>query len=410
MAMQVGVQDYRPTMDPQDFLRCLGLQVSDQRLVALRSTRGGRSVLHYVADYLFRTSCFQRELRQQWADFGVELLKNGADAFSLAVSNLFWLFEGLRTPFMECAGIDSDWSSIRVADSTLENIRLWTGMVRRAGINLHQYGATEARVWGSLREKQPISQDSRYPVVTQLVYGSMPADWNLVIQDCPINCLVFELQYPPGSFPRDHHLPTKICWEPEDREKQEGPWKLIRILSIYSPEATLEDAISIEQQKREVGYEPFVEIADDTQDDAGVTALMISRASRPRSSASRSHSQPSPLSRRKHANTYQRLSPALPFYHLCHRDHRWHYKWDCDRSQAIRNGSFTAQKSLRWKHGSFLAEISACQDGREPWGSGVEHHTGSGDCPWNCATVKLDKLQVPPDLKPYHPMVAPIVF
>lgn len=409
-----------PLMDPRGFLYCLGLQASDPRLTTLRTTVGNRSVLHYVA------SCFAPwsydlppEFRYRWADFGVELLRNGADAYSLDLEDGHGLSQNqARTPFMVCAGFSrSLWYSDLQActlSRILLSIRLWADMVRRAGIDLCQYGTTEAAIWKSLQGKE-IYWDRKYSIVTRhLQYGPTPAEWSLLIQCYPTEIEIFELQDAPGSFPRDHRLPEKICWRPSDEEAEEGAWKQTGGLLILSPTTRMENLISKQRQEEDESV-PLVLISSPTQDDAGVVVLLLRRSSRPRSSVPRSRSQPPPLFRRK--RSYASLS-WLPDYHLCPNDYRWHVQWDrdgyrsstCPCIQTTTDEPFTAQSTRYWKSGSFLASISQCQDGQHPRVLLRRGHTGRADCPWKCATVNLDKLHVPAELKPYHPMVEPIIF
>lgn len=426
MAMQV---DASPSIDPPGFLNCLGLQASDPRLTTLRTTFGNRSMLHYVASRLGPYNYVPRELDHQWVDFGVQLLKSGANAFSLGLQ-CDRLFDPnqRQTPFMACTGISlfSLWSTPQEGlwRKTLNSIRTWADMVHRAGIDLCQYGATEAELWKTLQATEPTCKPRslEHSVVTEFVYGPTPAEWSLVIQYPPKEIGMFELQCVPGSFPPEQSLPTKVCWRPSAREEKEGPWKKTKCILISSPNINMENAISTREQEQQ--EEPFVEVAGDTQDDGGVIALLLLRSSRPRGSALRSHSQPSSLFRRKRAHGPNRSSPRfycwLPAYHLCPTDYHWHVQWGHDDFQppdsfcfqAATDEPFTAQKTTDWKERGFLALISSCQDGEYTFHRMGPYfgHTGLADCPWKCASVNLDKMHVPANLKPYHPKVEPVIF
>lgn len=434
------------------FLKCVGLQQSDRRLPSLRSS-SGKSVMHYIARGLSSIAWVRDadDRVQEWLDFGVSVLKNGADPLSITDrKNDEWtLYElGFRTvsskgpeiwqttPFLYCAAI-TYWSITGATKSTLamilDRIRLWAKMIQQAGLNLNDYGASERSVWESLgirdHTKFECETESRcqYTKVEQLVYGSTPAEWSLKLHHVRL-VPVYEIHPPPGAFIMEQRLPTTIIWSPTEDERNEGPWKITERKTIITQSWDLRDIVS---QSRE----PFTELVDSVQDDSGVVMLMQYRASRKRSYASRSYSQP-PYTRHREVAYYSRQKSLgriwLAAYHLCPFDSQW--RFDCIREEDeksfnqaglcdgaetqtynVRNcvkgnskGRLSVQESRSWQHGSFFSSIADCQDGADVH---IIHyqdpksmrHTGTRDCPQRCSKLRLDKAQVPEPLRCFHP-------
>ena len=152
--------------------------------------------------------------------------------------------------------------------------------------------------------------------------------------------------------------------------------------------------------------------------------LMHHRASRPRGSASRSHSQPRLMRHRGIAYDEQResgLHSWLGTYHLCRVDPVWRLglkKWtrhghSCNPrncAEGKSNERHSVQESSSWQHKSYLRHIAQCQDGSRssPSTRGRRlainmNHTGTRSCPQGCSKVHLDRIQVPEALRPFHP-------
>lgn len=414
---------------PSLFLQILGLDASDHRLATLQHTHRGMTTLHLIAR-CFRVFASCGRIIRDWFNLGIEILQNGADASSASVGG--WcdtpLLNGLH-PIERGA-----FPYTRSLKEILAMLRLWADMIYQAGIDLCQYGAREVEVWKSLpRASLKLSMDSLsrsgWVVVERLVYGPTPADWTLKVRplEFPFYFRVLELRDPPGSFPRDSRVPTKIFWVPNTEEQDEGNWEEVTKCKIPCTTSTqpveLQRAIADCQQEPEEPF--FIKTLDDTQDDAGAIALMqlrADRASRSRgTSASRSHSQPPYLFVRdptKHIYfTRQRISRAwLPLLPLCPSDFRWNFETtytvydiysgfrklrDCTRIMA--NRPALAQQSREWQGASFLAWIAACQNDRPSTMLRENGHTGLPGCPQNCRKVHLEKLHVPEELKHYHP-------
>lgn len=431
---------YFPIMDASEALRILGLDASDRRLAILRSTDSGKSMLYHIAECLtYSRKSDGIKHRQSWISLGAEILRNNTDALSVeldeyldkGVSIFAWL---TMTPLLVCVGA-WHWKIYYTKEDleeALEKVQLWAGMVHQAGIDLCQYGAREAKVWKSLKRYK--EKGNGVPVlemvtVNQLLFGPTPADWSLVVQARPLRFEILELQDPPGSFPRDQRIPTKVFWGLHDEEEDEGIWRKVAVVTKPSKPMELESAITgiLEEEK------PFfIEMVDDTQDDAGAISLLQLRADRAsrswgrRTLGPRSNSQPASLHRRnfrkhqfytRHKSRTSRL--WLAHYHRClfgskwRLDHnepvRWCHDEDfvkCVWSKTCRL-ALLVQESFWWKQESFLGLIKRCQkyDGLPSdleW-LRARGHNGRPDCPQKCRMVDLEMMHVPEQLKPYHP-------
>ena len=446
LAVRVG--DQGAYIEPSGFLKCIGLRQSDQRLASLRSS-SGTSVLHYIARRLWDIAYrwFLKDELQGWLDLGLNVLKNGADPSCIARRKCLWGIHGVydidphssyrreeewqSTPLMDALdiqywGIPRDSTYFRAM--TLETIQIWAGMLQQAGLGLRDYGDKESQVWKSLgiedfskidQANCPLNYRAR---VGQLIYGPTPADWSLMIR-WPISIRIFKLHPPPGAFPEKHNLPTTIIWYPTEEERNEGPWEIAEERRIQPKHSDLRDAV-VESE------EPFEKLVDSVQDDLGVIMLMHHRASRPRGSASRSHSQPRNMNHKEVAYGAMRKSRRryawLGTYHLCPFDSQWrlgfiardvketyrrgYYGDPRSCAEGISNERHSVQESWSWQRYSYLGHIATCQDsfGEEyDWGwCGLPRsmrHTATRSCPQGCSKVHLDRIQVPEALRHFHP-------
>lgn len=367
-------------------------------------------------------------------------MKNGADTCCLTAETGINLGAEWRrgpvTPLLRFLDLVK-WQ-VRNSRGNLEllqkKIQIWAEMVRQAGIDLCQYGAREAQVWKTLPgyESPCRWHGASYLRVLQLLFGATPADWSLEVQGRPLlESGILELRNPPGSFPRDQRVPTKIFWRPSTEEMDEGIWKTVAAFTISPRSMKLENAIKILVEE-EIPF--FVKTIEDTQDDAGAISLLSLRANRTsrswRTSASRSNSQPASLLRAnsiKHEfNTLSGLHRYwLPVCHFCPFDSKWSMECGGDRHawpeapdddlerfrdciQGRKDRLASVQESIWWENFSFLACIAACQDAgglrpRNPAWLRKHGHTGRMECPQNCKMVNLKQLHVPKELRPYHP-------
>ncbi|KAJ4385412.1 hypothetical protein N0V93_009840 [Gnomoniopsis smithogilvyi] len=167
---------------------------------------------------------------QDWIKLGIEVLKNGADASGVKTE----ASRSRATPLLQCIGAPElvTFRYERNLEKMLERLHLWINVVYEAGLDLCQYGAREAEVWKSLSTFQQ-ADTSNLPcqavIVEQLLFGPRPEDWTVVVRNWmpPVNGVVFELRIPPGSFPHDPRVPTKINWQPAAAERNEGHWEKV---------------------------------------------------------------------------------------------------------------------------------------------------------------------------------------
>lgn len=422
-----------PYLSIDSFLWFLGLQSTDPRLASLK-TNSGVTVLDYVG-FRMRWLGTYDELRE-CTDLGTIALLYGADPCSRSytrVQHADWelpledanapcplhdLCEVLqKTPLLNWLGdMPRNFYSPK---ERLVKIRRWADMLQSAKIDLRECGAKEAAIWESLGYLDPRENFyfQGYLTAVELIYGAMPEDWSLRISHS-WTIKEYRLQPPPGAFNLQSQVPPSIIWEPAEEETDEGPWTVvdnqiqfsrtwdIRYLDNYPPD-------------------PFEELVDRCQDDYSVIMLMEYRASRSRHASSRSHSQPPCLRRREMAYYTQHQSlthPWMPVYHLCPADLRWKFQCapkserevileyalvfdvfdvrSCVKDSHIEHWS--SQSRWGWRDRSFLAHITRCQDSRAYSGLRSGHHDRC-PAPQACEKLHIDRLNVPEDLRAYHP-------
>ncbi|KIW65398.1 hypothetical protein PV04_07661 [Phialophora macrospora] len=440
--------------DAASFLKCIGLDSSDPKLASLRNSKG-KTMIHVVAHHLrlywelfdeLFDECSQRI--EGWLDLGVSVLKNGADPSSLAELEEPWLTCGeiletdtdpparppckspkgsYITPLLLVLNIDPNQDGFRfgVPEDKLSHLRLWAAIMQRAGLDLCRYGAGEYEIWksfGVVDFSQNLGDGSHYQRMLELLYGATPEQWSFgVCHTWSIS--LYKLQQPPGAFPKQAVVPLTIAWLPTRMENDEGPWTLVEEKRHVTNDGDVEDLARYSP-------EPFNDLVDAYQDDAGVIMLMQHRASRGRCTRIRSHSQPPSLRQRERAYYAKQNSfahPWLPCYHLCPGAPSW--RFDClgdDSSEVyqeisilgdskpwpvfhvrscvkgINSGRSSVQQSSLWQSWSFLADIVRCQNYAVYRGRGAYH---MHDCLWPevCRDFHVERLNVPEDLRDYHP-------
>jgi len=231
------------------------------------------------------------------------------------------------------------------AKSTSKSVRLWTGIIQRADVDLCYHGARESEIWNSALAPN-----------LEFSYGSEPENWSivgLVLTDLPI----WKLSLAPGTFPTNHCLSETILWSPGEGS-DEGHWQLFGSVRTIGTFVDLSDL----SRTMEAG-EPFKELVNGVQDDSGFVLLMQYRASRPSDAraTSRSYSQPPSLRRRELAYNARHRSDNrrwLGSYHLCPYDSRWRIR--CDKYE----GSYDENQLLRDGQWCELNDVSSCAKGR----------------------------------------------
>jgi hypothetical protein len=303
----------------------------------------------------------------------------------------------------------------------LKTVQIWARMLQQVGLDLCDSGVKESQIWKSvwIEEFSRLHQANYGARVGQLIYGPTPADWSLMIH-WPISMPIFKLHPPPGAFPGNCDLPTTIIWYPTEEERNEGPWEIAEGRTIQSNRHSDLRAVVAESK------EPFEELVDGVQDDLGPIMLMHHRASRPQGSASRSFSQLRSMDRKEVPYSKMREFRHrnwLGTYHLCPFDSQWRlgffardeigpyrfYHGPRGCAKGISNERHSVQESWLWRRHSYLGHIAICQDSDKKYSwtwygtPKSMRHTATRSCPQSCSKVHLDRIQMPEELRSFHP-------
>jgi hypothetical protein len=370
-------------------------------------------MLHYVAQVLFN-QVYRKKLTtssaqlQGWIYFGTSVLMTSSNPHCLPHGEPVHAKTAFLTNLQYF--ITGWWQG---AEKSLMLLEIWTAMILNAGFDLVSYAKAENAILREIHPLQITWGTSRFRLV-QIDLTGLPtlADFKI----CASTCVeVYQLTQAPGSFPSETHLPSTICWKPSQTEREQGPWVSIRQFELTSGPA---NADTIPASHRE----PFVELIEQSQDDAGPLYLMVQRSTRRRRSRSRSRSSPPILRSREWAYTNGQDSsshPWLPRYSLCPFEMGYRFTQHCccnhrmakpieDLRDCIPkdwSGDGAIFASKRWRDESFLTEIYECGN-HEPASSttlAMKLHTFAADCPRGCDNVQWEKLQVPPPFLAGHP-------
>lgn len=212
------------------FLSRIDYSPSDRRLAFERNS-SGVSVLHWIARHLWQLAKldFPPDELQELLNLGVSVLKNGADPcniafqeseYSIRNKRFFWdavdRKELCQTkPLMDCLDCcNLKWYLKLDRKSwlrrTLRCIYYWAEIIRRADIDLCDYGTRESDIWRSLGFPGSTchsTSEYRQLEIGRLVYGPKPTDWSLEVR-FHRPCWVYGLRPPPGAFVEEYRLPT----------------------------------------------------------------------------------------------------------------------------------------------------------------------------------------------------------
>jgi hypothetical protein len=432
------------------YIACILCRIGVQGDISKQWLDLGVNVLKNGAD----PSCIAR--RECW---GISRLRD------IDPHSAYWRqAEWCNTPLMDALDIEN-WGLRKntpfLATDKLTTIQIWTEMLQQAGVDLCKYGNKESYAWKSLGLEESSKINGMYcgtPRVGQLLYGPSPADWSLMIYSA--DCVpVFKFHPPPGAFTEIHNIPTMIIWYPTEEEMNEGPWEYAeerRIKSKYrdlrdadiKPTAPFKELVDEVQDDNDGLWEyseemrikskyqdlrdadikptaPFKELVDGVQDDCGSIMLMHLHADRPRGYTSRSHSQPRHSYHREAEYAARRHGGRNGWfeYHLCLFNSQWrlgfhegYYYYNevlqiSDPRNCVKdisNKCHSVQESWRWKNRSFLRDIAKCQDKYETNNNSrgmlrSMRHTATSNCPQGCSKIDLDRIQVPEELRYFHP-------
>ena len=439
-------------MDATSFLNLMGLKATDRRLAFLCNS-AGKTALHFIALQLAQigwNSAGYVDRLQSWIDIGVSVLQNGADLCSLeTVESPTWNHHEdfnredyithipsskdshQRTPLLAYLRISPGYLLVDRSNVMLRGLRIWAEMVDKSNLDLRVSGKREADLWKFLgiEEVLPTALSTPKPpllplYISGLLYGPSPADWSLACY-CRRQVEMYKLQPTPGTFETHSRLPSTISWIPVDHESDEGPWTQKVNKLRYTHVGNLKEV------EINLAQEPFVRLVNGCQDDTGAVMLLLQRRSRGRNLSRRAHSQPPGISRREVAYCEAQSSDHhlwLGEYHLCPRDLFWRSGCVADENDCIRIGgsytqvidlrmcvenvhktSLSLQQSSLWQWYSFLTAFESCrleavQFERAMAGSETEAgHLDYCPSPEGCRAFRVDKLNVPEELRAYHP-------
>ena len=376
------------------FLDCIGLTQTDQRLAKLK-TRNGYTLLHHVA---FHCMAHSRPT-QQWLNLGKALIRWGADTSAIESS-------GYYTPLKSLIQASQHMGP----DRLLSHLRLWIQMLQEAGIDLEEYGAKESQIW------EPV--DGHEVSIESFTYGPASADWNLVGR-WKRTVSIYRLLQPPGTFHISNSVPDKILWRPGCVElAEEGHWAKAGTFIPMSPTVDMRNMFTATE-------EHFHQLCRSSQDDSGTIMLLCDRAASRPLARTRSPSQPPCLKRREVDYLSSRSVRAwLPPVHYCpstlhwsfeHRELPSEWRWDTfcngemyvmtDLRRCTRDSDGGESHSVceydgwwyQWWQAGFLNDVYTCQslDFESEKPCGRYEHSKTQECIWGCSKVDLDKLAGP---------------
>lgn len=135
---------------------------------------------------------------------------------------------------------------------------------------------------------------------------------------------MYELQFPPGSWPTSPPSTSKILWTPNRNEEGEG----VRVLT--TPKVLRSAPIDARIHMSDWDRKNYPLLVESVQDECGIIATRANRRRQHPDISGRSCTQPPSLSRRPLAHYKGKNSqrhPCLTTYHLCPHDGKLHF--DC---------------------------------------------------------------------------------
>ncbi|KAI9148944.1 Fumarate reductase 2 [Paramyrothecium foliicola] len=261
------------------FLKCTGLQLSDQRLSTVVNSRGA-SVLHYVAIRMtYEALLTPNDINMaDIRELGISTLRHGADPCRLAQHELSYLtYLQLKTGSNTAIDTQKNFTPLLMMllvfpfpklpmyrqqrlKHILLTLRTWIAMLNDAGIDLLKYGMQEQQIWRHLRTQCPLLVTRNIQIV-DLVFGPTPTDWSFMICHRHLQ-YIYGLRQPPCSYPIEDSVPRLIAWRPNTEEALEGHWDLVDVKEIQSKEQDLRGWLFNK-------FALFSRLMDYTQDDNG---------------------------------------------------------------------------------------------------------------------------------------------
>ena len=371
----------------------------------------GGSALHHIVD-AFGELMFGDVDVEEWSQLGVEIIRNGADLFSVKKR------AGLHdvTPFLSILQRSSLGDS--PFSRTRRRLLRWTDMLRRANVDLEWYCAKEVETWQTLDLDLTLWPHRSFTCTTRLVKLKFCPETQscipVFVDDGVVQLM--RQRFTPGSFVGSQYPIDTICWESLSKEeKEEGHWSrfgnrlLIRSSSAYD----------FDPQQEPCSW--YNKLIDCTKDDNG-TLLQMTRCSRKGNrSSKRASSQPPSQHRTRHDDQLlfsSRTHTWLPPYHYCHVRCTWTV--NCHHGPVNWRMDYRMSKESRLcvyqddnddienypEDTNFLGEIRQCKSLQHRFGDPLHpilRHSHEIGCPRGCDQVDLEKLAKPRDLQRWHP-------
>lgn len=415
-ALVSAQSSWSPTAD--EFLNLIGIDLDDPAIHTLRGY-ACQSVLHYIGGAIYiaeqqSLDPFSAHRARDWVQLGSKVLRTCPNPHVQAVNPFFETkIMAYSTPFLASIS-DLLYSDLEDDNILVTMLCRWSDMITNAGLDLSCFAQKENAILLELEHES--GSDTKSFEVAGIELSGHPTKADIKIQYIDWVC-VHQLTRPPGDFPTDSLLPTTISWQPSDSERDEGHWIQTRQFKLTSE---LIGADVIETWHNE----PFVDLIDQTQDDAGPLILMVDRSTRRKSPRMRSHSSPPSIYRREGAHILGSKDSRhgwLPRFSLSVQDMTYRFT---QRSYSprdnftpildLREGIQTHQcdigvihNSARWKYESFLADMYDCKTspGLHWHHARSRGHTFAPDCPQGCGELPWawKRLQVPKELLAGHP-------
>jgi hypothetical protein len=389
----------------------IGLSIPELAVVQFPEPVGG-SALHHVAA-TFGKSVFGPRIKE-WSHLGVELIRNGADLFSVKKRS-GWpdstpLLKILRRSCWE----GSSFSRIR------RPLQRWNDMLRRANVDLEWYCEREVEMWKILDTDLAFWLHRSFTCTTRLVKLQFCHETQSCIPVFRDEFIipVMRLRLIPGSFVGSQYPVETICWGFLSKEEEdEGHWSRVRTVVIRSSH-------TYDHDPNQGSFGWYNKLIDCTQDDNG-TLLQITRSPRSSNRSSKRASSEPPsqyrTQRGEQTMSISRTHKWLPPYHYCHVRCTWTVS--CHRRRLERWMDPFMSKEPRlcvyqkdnddignymdpFQGTNFLGEIRNCKSDRYRFGGSLHQilrHSHKTRCPRGCDQVDLEKLAKPRNLPHWHP-------
>lgn len=275
-----AVIDHVVPRELKEMSKLFGIDIFGKRMAELED-RKGRSALYIAAFHIayiisWSSDCREGErLWHDWINFGVALVKNGANPHGGKNRG----HESLLSLYFDSPQYTTPWLD--------RFIHTWARLLHTAGVDLLKFGEAEITRWKGTRE----SLQGHYWQHYQLLYGQRPEDWGLEVKRGAL-VEVYKLSDLPGAFPQTDWLSRTITWYPNEEEKREGQWRLDRRIHYCSSSDPEMDRHNL----RQTDCYPIAEMVSAAQDDTSIVSVMVERERHGRSrwTRRRSHSQPRP--------------------------------------------------------------------------------------------------------------------